>query len=84
MKFNLSAKLAAVAAVLGGIALPFVSHAAADATLVNAAGDLSTAMKDNVLGTIFSTATLTILAVIVVGFGVIAYVTRFIRKHTGK
>lgn len=61
--------------------LPTGMYAAADANLVNAAGDLSTSVQENVIGTVFSTAVLTVLAVIVVGFAIIAFVTRFVRRH---
>lgn len=78
---KISVGLTAVAAM----AMPWLAaHAAADPALVNAASDLSGSVKDNLLGTVFSTAFLTILAVVLVGFGIIAYVTRYVRKHTGR
>lgn len=73
-----------IGSTVGMLALPLITHAAADAALVNAATDLSTAVKDNVLGTVFSTAFLGILAVILVGFGIIAYVSRYVRRSTGR
>lgn len=77
-------KVGVMLTLVAGAVLPMATHAAADASLVNAATDLSSTVKDNVLGTIFSTAFLTVLAVIAVAFGIIAFVTRFLRRHTGR
>jgi hypothetical protein len=71
---------AGISAIVAGV-LPFTTHAAADASLVNATTDLSTAFKDNLLGTLFSTATLAVLAVIVMAFVIVMFVSKFLRRH---
>jgi hypothetical protein len=83
MKFNLF-KIGIVSATVGAFALPLVARAAVDSNLVLYTDSLGTVIKENILGVIFSSAVLVILAVVAVGFGVIAYVTRFVRKHTGR
>jgi len=43
-------KLGLGLATLGAMALPFASHAAADPTVVNTAGDVATSVKENAVG----------------------------------
>jgi len=58
--------LIAVAGMVGMV-LPFATHAAADATLINAANTLATSGQENVLGILSSS---TVLAMIGVFFAI--------------
>jgi len=73
-------KLALGLSAVGGTLLPFLSaHAAADATLVNAVGDISTAAKDNVTG-VMSNALFVAFVGLILSIGIVWAIVKKFRR----
>jgi len=80
---EMKSKLAKLGGIFAGVvvmALPFVTHAAADADLVAGTDSLASNVKVNIFGAIFSATMLTVMGALLAAFLIWRVVIRFTHR----